>query len=150
MYSEKLIEIRESYNLYQKDLEPILNINRSVIGRYEREADVFPIEHLNTLCNYYNTSFDYIFSFSDKFDYVNSRLNIDLELSGRRLKQLRRDNNLTQQNFGELCGVDGSMISNYENGKYPISTVYLYGICDKYKISADYLLGKIDYPKSFK
>ena len=34
-----------------------------------------------------------------------------------------------------------------EKGKYLISIPFLYTICKKYNISADYLLGKIDNPK---
>ena len=39
------------------------------------------------------------------------------------------------------------VISNYESGKFLIATPFLYTICKKYNISADYLLGKIDNPK---
>ena len=38
------------------------------------------------------------------------------------------------------------MISDYENKKKFIPTPFLYQICKKYHISADYLLGKIDHP----
>ena len=43
-----------------------------------------------------------------------------------------------------------SNISGYETGKHLISTKQLYQICQKYKIFADYLLGKIDYPRNLK
>ena len=39
------------------------------------------------------------------------------------------------------------MLAKYEKGKYIIATTYLYQICKRYNISADYLLGKIDSPK---
>ncbi len=42
------------------------------------------------------------------------------------------------------------VITNYENGKHLIATPFLYTICSKYNISADYLLGKIDSPKYLK
>lgn len=38
-----------------------------------------------------------------------------------------------------------SVISGYETTRYVIATQLLYEICRKYKISADYLLGIIDY-----
>ena len=40
-----------------------------------------------------------------------------------------------------------STISKIENGHNIIATPFLYQICKKYNISADYLLGKIDSPK---
>ena len=43
-----------------------------------------------------------------------------------------------------------SMSDPYEKGKTLILTSFLYTICKKYNISADYLLGKIDEPKYLK
>lgn len=37
-----------------------------------------------------------------------------------------------------------SALANYERGRNIIATPFLYTICTKYKVSADYLLGKID------
>ena len=47
------------------------------------------------------------------------------------------------EELAKFLNVDQSTISKYENGKEIISTGFLYAICNKYHVSADYLLGKI-------
>ena len=72
---------------------------------------------------------------------------IVLNKTSERLKIVRKENNLTQFELAKILNVDNSMLAKYEKGKYLISTPYLYTICKKYNVSADYLLGKTDEPK---
>lgn len=144
MYKRRLRYIRETNNKKQYDMANILNINPKTYGVYEIESDIIPIKHLNTLANYFNISFDYIFEFSNAKQYPNSSNEININLSKVRLKQLRLDKKLKQEDLANLLNVDQTTISNYENGKSIIATSFLYIICKKYKISADYLLGKIN------
>ena len=75
---------------------------------------------------------------------------IVLNKTSERLKIVRKENNLTQIELAKILNVDNSMLAKYESGKYLISTPYLYTICKKYNVSADYLLGKTDEPKYLK
>ena len=59
------------------------------------------------------------------------------------------ENKIKQQNLTTLLNTGYSTISSYERGMYIIATPFLYTICKKYSVSADYLLGKTDNPKSF-
>ncbi|MCM1053753.1 MAG: helix-turn-helix domain-containing protein [Ruminococcus sp.] len=150
IYSDKLREVREEKNLKQEEISNILSIDKSVYGKYEREYILIPIKHLNNICNYFNISLDYIFSFSEDKNYSNSMDNIDLSKSALRLKEFRKDNKLTQVKLAELLNVANGTVAEYERGNFIISTPFLYTICKKYNISADYLLGKIDNPKYLK
>lgn len=143
-YGLKLKEIRLAKNLSQKDLADILHLSDITYSHYETQDNIIPIKHLNTLCNYLKVSIDYVFGFSDKESYKNSKKQIDLYLSGVRLKEFRKENNLTQLHLATFLNTDNSTISKYEKGVHIISTSFLYAICQKYKVSADYLLGKID------
>lgn len=58
--------------------------------------------------------------------------------------------NLSQIKLANILNTTHSMISDYENTKKLIATPFLYTICKKYNISADYLLGKIDTLKYLK
>ena len=64
-----------------------------------------------------------------------------------RLKEFRKENKLTQEKLASILNTNKSVICGYEKGRYIIATPFLYQICKKYNISADYLLGKIDSPK---
>ena len=67
--------------------------------------------------------------------------------AGQRLKEFRKDNKITQLKLAQILNTNQSVIANYERGRTVIATPFLYSICKKYNISADYLLGKIDSPK---
>ena len=150
LYGNKLIELRESIQLKQKDLAKLLNVDRSVYGRYEKEYQIMPIKHLNYLGNYYKVSLDYIFEFTNIYQYENTKLEINLEIMKNRLKEFRKENKLTQEKLAYILNTSQSTIADYERGKNIIPTPFLYTICKKYNISADYLLGKTDTPKYLK
>ena len=131
----------------QIDIANLLKIDRSQYGKYENEYTTIPIKHLNTLCNYFNISLDYIFSLTDNKQYNNSKNDINLLESGKRLKEFRKENKITQTKLADFLTTSFSNVSAYERSINIISTTYLYAICKKHNISADYLLGKIDSPK---
>ena len=147
MYKERLKGLRERMGKNQIDIANLLKIDRSQYGKYENEYTTIPIKHLNTLCNYFNISLDYIFSLTDNKQYNNSKNDINLLESGKRLKEFRKENKITQTKLADFLTISFSNVSAYERGINIISTTYLYAICKKYNISADYLLGKIDSPK---
>ena len=88
----------------------------------------------------------------DRFEVMlkDARKNINKEILKKRIKDLRIENNLTQKELANILNIDSSTISKYEHGINVIATPFLYTICKKYNISADYLLGKIDNPKYLK
>ncbi len=60
---------------------------------------------------------------------------------GTVLKQLRKNNNLTQQNLGTDLGLSKAVISKYETGMgYPTFDV-LIRIAEYFGVTTDYLLG---------
>ena len=149
MYSDKLIFIRENNELTQNNVAKILDISRGSYSLYEREYTIIPLKHLITLCEHFNVSLDYIFSFTSKENYTPTN-NYDTFLSGKRIKELRKECKITQKELANILNVANTIISEYENGNFLISTHALYTICKKYNVSADYLLGRIDSPKYLK
>ena len=142
---EKLKSLRENAQLRQEDIANILGIHRSTYTSYEIERDNIPINHLNTLCNYFNVSIDYILGITDLKQYPNSKKEINQTLLIKRLKDFRKENNLTQKQIAEIFKISRSTWTGYEYGNYQIPTIILYAISKKYHVSIDYLLGKIDY-----
>ncbi len=62
----RLKELREDNDIYQKDIANFLNIDQSNYSKYELEKINIPIETLKKLADYYNTSIDYILYRTDK------------------------------------------------------------------------------------
>lgn len=149
MYS-KLKSIRLENNKTQKEVASILNIAEITYTHYESEYYIMPIKYIVEVCNFFEVSLDYLFDFVNTRNYNNVKENIDIKVLTLRLKEFRKENNLTQAKLAEILCTTQSNIAEYERGTNIIATPYLYTICKKYKISADYLLGRTDEPKYLK
>ena len=142
--NERLRLIRENMDLSQRQMASKLNVSKSTYARWETDEAIIPLVHLNDLCNYFNVSMDYITGFSKKknYDIVNKKLN--KALIGKRLKEFRTSHNLTQEKLANEINTSHSTISGYEHGKNMILTAFAYNIAKKYKVSLDWLCGRID------
>ena len=58
----------------------------------------------------------------------------------KRIKQLRKEHKLKQQDVANILNVDESTYGRYENGKRQLSIEDLKKLCKFYKVSADYIL----------
>ena len=56
----RLKELREDKDLYQKDIAQFLNMSQNGYSSYETERLDIPTEILKKLADYYNTSIDYL------------------------------------------------------------------------------------------
>lgn len=65
-YAQRLRDLREDSELKQENLAMILKTARNYYGEYERGKRPLPIEHLITLCRYYDVSADYILGFTNE------------------------------------------------------------------------------------
>ena len=148
-YKEKLKFLREEKEVTQEEVANILGISRSTYNDYENQISILPIKHINILCNYFYISVDYLFNLSITKKYFSTNKEIDLKKAGMRLKEFRKENKLTQTKLSEILHTTFSTIAFYEKGRNLISTTFLYLICTKYQISADYLLGRIDKKITF-
>ena len=140
-------KLREEQNKTQQEIASILGIARQTYNHYEIQDSIIPLKHLNNLANYYNVSIDYIFELTKQRKYLNFKKEINIDLSKERLKAFRKEQKLTQVKLANILNTFHTVIVDYEHGKNLIATPFLYTICKKYKISADYLLGKINDPK---
>ena len=146
-YGIKLKDLRDLYELTQEDVAKILNVARSTYTQYEQQYDIIPIKHLNTLVNHFKISFDYVFDFTQLKRYKDEINEIDTKISGKRLKELRKEFKLTQDKLAKKLNIANTIISEYERGHYPISTATLYSLSNLFSISSDYLLGKTNKVK---
>lgn len=143
IYSYNLKRIRQKRNITQEEIANKLGIKRGVYSSYETEYHFMPVKHLDILCEYFDVSIDYLFGFTNKENYLNVK-KINRIISGERLRNLRKDNGLTMKKLADILNTSHSVIAGYEAGTYIIATPFLYTICKKYNISADYLMGRID------
>lgn len=62
----RLKELREDCDMFQKDIAKILNISQTGYSKYEVETNDIPTEVLKKLARYYNTSIDYLLYLTDE------------------------------------------------------------------------------------
>ncbi len=149
IYSERIRNIREYEGIKQVEIAKYLELDPIIYGHYEREETIMPLKHLIKVCNYLNVSIDYVLGFSENKN-LNFKKQFNKINAGKRLKEFRKELKYTQSKFANIFNTTQSVIAGYENGTYLISLYLLCDICKKYKVSADYLLGRIDTPKYLK
>ena len=63
-----------------------------------------------------------------------------------RIRDMREDNDLTQQKIADVLLCDQSLYSKYERGEREIPLALLIKLADYYNTSLDYLVGRTDNP----
>lgn len=66
---------------------------------------------------------------------------------GERLKTLRNKNDLSQREMGAILGVSPSLVGMFETSNRDPDTDMLIKIADYFKVTTDYLLGRVDNPQ---
>ena len=137
MYENNLKYIREYMEMTQKELGSVFNVAESTYSGWETGRDVIPLKHLYKFSLKYGYSMDYLLKLNSKnvkYDKIDS---IDRKMVGEKLKKIRKDLNLTQQQIADECMISQTTYSNYELGNNLISTMSLYTICKNHNISMD-------------
>ena len=64
------------------------------------------------------------------------------------LRDLREDHDKTQQEIADILGTSQTMYARYERGANELPLHHLITLCRYYRVSADYILGLTEDPKS--
>lgn len=57
------------------------------------------------------------------------------------IRELREDNDKTQQEIADYLGTSQTMYARYERGANELPIRHLIRLCEYYKVSSDYILG---------
>lgn len=133
---------RENLEIKQKDIAELFSVHFTTVSGWETGKDTIPIERLVDYANHYNLSLDYLFGIkSYNEEYL--PLKLDLEVIAHNLRQIRKKNNLTQEQLAKKMNTTQASYSHYENATNMIPTIFLYNLTKIYKpFSIDELLGR--------
>ena len=67
-----------------------------------------------------------------------------MNMTFERIRELREDHDLKQENLANVLGIRQTTYSKYELGKINIPIDMLIKIADYYHVSLDYLVGRSD------
>ncbi len=136
----RLKDLRKEKNLYQKDIAKHLNMSQNGYSQYETEFTNIPTKILKELALYYNTSIDYIFGLTNnKNSYNNSNIiltNSDMN----RLKEIRENKDLKQEDIAKYLKISRNGYSHYETNYHDIPNKILINLSIYYNVPTDYLL----------
>lgn len=59
----------------------------------------------------------------------------------QRMRNLREDNDKTQQQIADYLGTSQTMYARYERGANELPIYHLLALCKYYNVSTDYILG---------
>ena len=67
----------------------------------------------------------------------------------QRLRDLREDKDLRQEDVAEILGISQTVYSRDERGFQTIPVIHLLKLADYYQVSTDYILGRTNTSKPF-
>lgn len=98
----KARNLRLKLNLTQKEFGEVLGISKSYMSDIENGYSGLSIEHLNSICNYCDVSFDYMFDFSKDVNKNIAKVQkINLKILGNNLRAIRKSMNYTQDKLAK-------------------------------------------------
>ena len=70
---------------------------------------------------------------------------MEMKNIGERIKEIRKENGLSQQAFGKVLAVSQDTVSLWENGKSLPTAEFLIAMAQTFHISVDYILCLKEY-----
>lgn len=141
--NNRLEDLRELSDLTKKDISKMLGVSDSIYARWENGKDFIPTRRLYQIAKFYNVNIDYILGLTNKKLEINSS-KISIDASSKRIREIRLDSKKSLRDFADGFNTSGSTWCAYENGKVLILGAFLLELCQKYNVSADWILGITD------
>lgn len=139
-FGQRFKKLRQEKNLTQEKLAEKFFLNKSSISRYEQNKQLPEIDLLEKIADFFDVSVDYLLGRVE----INSTQSTEF---AHRLKQLRKDSKLTQEELSNKLSSSRSTIAGYETERKEPDYETLKKIADFFDVSVDYLLGRTDIKK---
>lgn len=140
MLNNRIKECREELELTQEELGYIFGVKKATISNWENGYDIIPFRKLVKFCNMYNYSLDFVCGLTRSNKNYPKIEKLDKNKIGKKLKNLRNELRLSQQQIADECSISRATYCHYELGMNLISTLTIYTICKKYNLSIDEII----------
>lgn len=140
MLNNRIKECREELELTQEELGYIFGVKKATISNWENGYDIIPFKKLVKFCNMYNYSLDFVCGLTRSNKNYPKIEKLDKNKIGKKLKNLRNELRLSQQQIADECSISRATYCHYELGMNLISTLTIYTICKKYNLSIDEII----------
>ncbi len=128
--SECIKDIRTYYGYSRKEIANLLKITSATYSQYENNHRTIPINHINTLSNFYNLNIDYLLGLTDQKRNI-IKGNLNLKIISTRLRCFRKKSNLKIEEVANTLNYAVSTLYRYESEKNLVSTSFCYDLARK-------------------
>ena len=142
-YYRRIKDLREDNDLTQAKIAEYLGIQRGAYSMYEIGSNIIPLHLLDKLSIKYNVSIDYLVGLTNEKNNSKTIKPMNFEEMSKRLRILRKKKKYTQTDLAEILNITQSHYAAYEKNRSPIPITKLITLSSLYKISIDYMMGKI-------
>ena len=142
--NNNLVFLREEKDYLSKDMAKFLNIPPSVYSEWENNKLSISTKRLYELGEFFNVNIDYLVGLSSKRINLKTNKVLDQKETSLRLKEVRKNMNLSMRELAQKLNTSSSAISNYENNKNLILSSFLIELSKISNYSIDYILGRSD------
>jgi len=135
---EKLKETRKKCGYSQQEMSQLLDMAINSYGSYERNNSIPSVENFVKLAEVLHTSIQYIVTgkeLSETFDKEATPF-------PQRLRELREQKNMTQQQVADYLGIRKVTYQEYEYDKYEPKVDKLLQLAELFDVTLDELLGR--------
>lgn len=136
-FGEKLKKLREQKQLTQLELAKDLNISKTSIANYESGTRKVPLDIIVKISNYFNVSVDNLLG----LNFLNKANNEQDINTGKELKKLRENNQLSLMEMSKELDIDVSSLANFETGVSKVPIDILIKFATYFNVSIDDLVG---------
>lgn len=143
---DKLRALRDKHNMTAQELADKLGVTAPAISMWERNKREIDNSTLLRIATIFNVTTDYLLGAPafkptlSKHDELDIQKRLNTPEIGNRIKNLRKQYNMTQDELGYKITATKSMISLWENGKRKIDTTTLSKLAKIFNVSTDYLI----------
>ncbi|HBF86690.1 MAG TPA: hypothetical protein DDW54_03315 [Clostridiales bacterium] len=140
-YKKRFLDLVDESDYSRTELSSILNLNLTnslIYGIIPRPKTLIKI------ADFFEVSIDYLLGNSDVNDFIPS---VENKTFHERLSLLVAENSTSYYKVALKCGIDKSIIYRWLDKGFLPSYETLELLCDYFKVSPDYLLGRSDFKK---
>lgn len=138
---DRFKQIREYFGLSQTQFAQKINRSPGGIGSIETGRSSVPDETIDSVCEAFGINRSWLVSGDGAmFAPGKEKSKADKEGIGERIRKVRKDTGLTQEEFGKAIGCSVTYIHFVESGKNIPSSDFLKKVCMSFCISYNWLL----------
>lgn len=139
-FIERLKELREKSGLTQKQVAEHLDITQSAYAQWETGRINPKKETIQKFADLFNVSYDYLWNGISEPQTTNAIIETNSGTFPERLRQLRTEADLTQQQLADIVGTTQQNIAFWETGRQRPKQPSLIKLANYFNVSIDYLL----------